>query len=109
MQDFFEIRNAWLIPLLPLIAAAISGFFGARWLKGKSHWPIWLGVGHSAIMSIALLWHMTSTQPDSHGLLMASRHVYWWITAGNFNADVGYFFDPLTAVMLCVVCGIGFF
>src|SRR6185437_1456041 len=30
-------------------------------------------------------------------------------TAGNFSAPAGFFFDPLTAVMLCVVTGIGFF
>jgi NADH-quinone oxidoreductase subunit L len=109
MQDFFAVQYAYLIPLLPLIGAAISGFFGAKWLKGQSHWPIWLGVGASAIISLSLLWQMTSAKPDADGLLMASRSVYWWITAGSFNVDVGYFFDPLTSVMLCVVCGIGFF
>jgi NADH:ubiquinone oxidoreductase subunit 5 (subunit L)/multisubunit Na+/H+ antiporter MnhA subunit len=67
MQDLFAIQYAWLIPLLPLIGAAICGFFGAKWLKGKSHWPIWLAVGHSAVMSLALLWHMSAMQPDSHG------------------------------------------
>jgi NADH:ubiquinone oxidoreductase subunit 5 (subunit L)/multisubunit Na+/H+ antiporter MnhA subunit len=43
------------------------------------------------------------------GCCGTAASVYWWITAGNFKVDVGYFFDPLTAVMLCVVCGIGFF
>ena len=36
------------------------------------------------------------------------KHWYTWITAGNFQADGGLLFDPLTAVMLCVVTGIGF-
>jgi NADH-quinone oxidoreductase subunit L len=35
-----------------------------------------------------------------------------WITAGDashlFNVSAGAWIDPLTAVMLCVVCGIGF-
>ena len=35
---------SFLIPLFPLIGAAISGFFGARWLKGQSHWPVWIGL-----------------------------------------------------------------
>src|SRR3954464_3841867 len=51
----FVIDHSYLIPLLPLIGAAIAGFFGARWLKGQSHWPIWIGVGISAVLSIALL------------------------------------------------------
>jgi NADH-quinone oxidoreductase subunit L len=109
MADFFAVKYAYLIPLLPLIGAVISGFFGAKWLKGQSHWPIWLGVGASAVISLSFLWQMTSATPDANGLLSVSRHVYWWIEAGSFRADVGYFFDPLTAVMLSVVCGIGFF
>jgi NADH-quinone oxidoreductase subunit L len=109
MQDLFAVQYPWLIPLLPLIGAVIAGFFGAKWLKGNSHWPIWIGVGASAIISISLLVQMLRLTPDADGLLSASSHVYWWIVAGNFRADVGYFFDPLTAVMLCVVCGIGFF
>src|SRR5438045_2317545 len=32
---------------------------------------------------------------------------YRWIEAGNFKVDAGAFLDPFTAVMLCVVCGIG--
>ncbi|HUB26023.1 MAG TPA: NADH-quinone oxidoreductase subunit L [Tepidisphaeraceae bacterium] len=107
MQDLFAVQYCWLIPLLPLIGAMISGFFGAKWLKGQSHWPIWIGVGISAIMSLSLLFQMQGVQPDSTGLLAVSHHVYWWIEAGRFRADVGYYFDPLTAVMLCVVCGIG--
>jgi NADH-quinone oxidoreductase subunit L len=59
-------------------------------------------------MAIFLLFQMHGTA-DTDGVLQQSHHVYWWIQAGNFNVDVGYFFDPLTSVMLCVVCGIGFF
>src|SRR5581483_3568766 len=33
---------------------------------------------------------------------------YTWIEAGDFKATAGFFFDPLTAVMLCVVTCIGF-
>src|SRR3984957_4285168 len=109
MQDFFAVQYCWLIPLLPLIGAMVAGFFGAKWLKGQSHWPIWLGVGACAVMAISLLFQMHSAQSDANGILAVSHHVYWWINAGRFRADVGYFFDPLTSVMLCVVCGIGFF
>jgi NADH-quinone oxidoreductase subunit L len=141
MEQLFAVKYAWLIPLLPLIGAAVSGFFGARWLKDKSHWPIWLGVGCSAVLSFTLLfgmlslWHGAAAHaganrdPDSAGNASAApdhsptssltynRVLFNWITAGNpankpgdqfFNAQAGFFFDPLTAVMLCVVCGIGF-
>src|SRR6478672_3480239 len=54
----FVIQNSWLIPLLPLIGAIIAGFFGVRYLRGNSHWPIWIGVGISAVLSLTLLFGM---------------------------------------------------
>src|SRR5688572_7789828 len=61
----FVIQHSYLIPLLPLIGAAAAGFFGARHLRQNSHWPIWLGVGASAVLSIALLLGMLGRW-DSH-------------------------------------------
>ena len=55
MEHLWQVKYSFLIPMLPLIGAAVAGFFGARWLKGKSHWPIWIGVGASAVISISLL------------------------------------------------------
>ena len=143
----FVIAHSWLIPLLPLIGAAIAGFFGAKWLKGQSHWPVWIGVGISAVLSLMLLVNMLarartveeSGQPSPE----VNQTVAWftWIDVGNRNAtwsaehnrwedtsrappgqppvdlgqapvrfvvEAGAWFDPLTAVMLSVVCGIGF-
>src|SRR5689334_24374825 len=57
---------SWLIPVLPLIGAMIAGFFGARWLKGNSHWPIWIGVGGSAILSFVILFNMLGHMPSHH-------------------------------------------
>src|SRR5437762_6768354 len=54
----FVIRHSYLIPLLPLLGAALAGFFGARHLRQNSHWPIWLGVGTSAVLSFVLLFGM---------------------------------------------------
>src|SRR5678809_1067839 len=109
MFDHPVIQYSLLIPLLPLIGAVIAGFFGARWLKGNSHWPIWIGVGVSAVLSIWLLIGMTGVEAHGeHPTISAVKNWFTWIEAGNFKANWGYFFDPLTAVMLCVVCGIGF-
>ena len=51
----FVIDHSYLIPLLPLLGAILAGLFGAKVLKGASHWPIWLGVGAAAVMSLTLL------------------------------------------------------
>src|SRR5579859_3823046 len=148
MDTLITVKLSYLIPLLPLIGACVSGFFGARWLKQQSHWPIWIGVGCSAILSFILLFgmlgkwgtgqalqigqetegHEATTQKTAEAeegnrtLSTTSR----WFTWGSFGdpkdqapkpnqyptylrVDAGAFFDPLTAVMLCVVTGIGFF
>ena len=65
----------YLIPLLPLIAAVISGFFGARFLKGQSHWPIWIGVGISAFFSLSLLAWALNQEPKhtSHEVAVATQ------------------------------------
>jgi NADH-quinone oxidoreductase subunit L len=117
MNDLFAVKHAILIPLLPLLGAVVSGFFGARWLKEKSHWPIWIGVGISALLSIWLLVgtigqmatpeQLQSSAYDWKVLPYAVTNYWTWIRAGDFSVKWGYFFDPLTVMMLCVVCCIG--
>ena len=142
MEELFAVKFSYLIPLLPLIGACIAGFFGARLLKQQSHWPIWLGVGASALISFSLLLGMLHSWDQGQMLrapgpergavrqaeegpraLWVRRLWYTWAQAGDpaneniapgqrptfFRADAGAFIDPLTAVMLCVVTGIGFF
>ncbi|HSU67416.1 MAG TPA: proton-conducting transporter membrane subunit, partial [Tepidisphaeraceae bacterium] len=140
MDQLFAVKYSYLIPLLPLIGACLSGLLGAKWLKQQSHWPIWLGVGASAILSLSLLFgmlHHSGEGPvlhlpgepateakgeEGHKSLSVTNIWYEWAKVGNpgdegitapktptfFRAYAGAFFDPLTAVMLCVVCGIGF-
>src|SRR5439155_8487067 len=111
--DIFPVHYSWLIPLAPLVGAIISGFFGAKWLKQQSHWPIWLGVGLSAVLSVCLITQMwpIEVDPSGNGLGVIS-YWYTWIDAGSaphrFIADAAAYIDPLTAVMLTVVTGIGF-
>jgi NADH-quinone oxidoreductase subunit L len=99
---------SWLIPLMPLVGACIAGFFGARWLRGQSHWPIWLGVGFSALFSLGLLVQVISHAHEAHGGWGQAWDWFNWIEAGNFKAAAGAWIDPLTATMLMVVTGIGF-
>ena len=101
----FVVNHSYLIPLLPMLGAIIAGFFGDRFLKGKAHWPIWLGVGAAALLSLIILFGMIGgSDPSKYS---KSVDYYPWISAGTFTASAGFFFDPLTAIMLAVVTGVG--
>jgi NADH-quinone oxidoreductase subunit L len=109
----FVINHSYLIPLLPLLAAAVSGFFGSQYLKEKSHWPVWIAVGISALLSLTLLFGMMGHVHGEEASFGQAVDWFTWISTGgsgpgHFTATAGAFFDPLTAVMLSVVCGIGF-
>src|SRR5688500_14493744 len=98
------IDNSYLIPLLPLIGALIAGLFGAKYLKGQSHWPIWLGVGASAVLSLWLLVDMIGH--SGHGPIGIPKDWFSWISLGysdvpgspakKFEVPFGFYFDPLT-------------
>ena len=45
----------WLIPLLPLAGSLAAAVLGWKILKEKSHWPVILGVGASAVLSLVVL------------------------------------------------------
>jgi NADH-quinone oxidoreductase subunit L len=107
-MEHWVIDHCYLIPLLPLIGAAIAGFGCTGPRKPVAHWPIWIGVGISAILSIWLTVGMIGAAHHSEEPIWQIKNFYTWIEAGNFKVNWGYLFDPLTAVMLCVVCGIGF-
>src|SRR5262249_49193109 len=73
------------------------------------HWPIWLGVGGAACISIWLMVGMLQAWGAGNEHLATRITLFNWIQAGSFQVDAGFWIDPLTAVMLCVVTGIGFF
>jgi NADH-quinone oxidoreductase subunit L len=105
----FTLQHSYLIPLLPLLAAMLVGFFGKSVFRGFSHLPIWAGVGASAVLSLSLLWGTLG----GTGVFGHQSDWFRWFTAGDastglFSVNAGAWIDPLTIVMLCVVCGVGF-
>src|SRR3989454_5469679 len=94
--------HLWLIPVLPLIGAAINGLLGRRFSR-------------RTVVSVA--WGFGGS-PFAWALLVAARfpslgmphveNLAPWIRAGNFQADVAFYLDQLSLVMLLVVTGVGF-
>ncbi len=94
-------QYAYLIPLLPLIAACLIGLLGAKVLKGFSHVPAILAMVGSVIVALGLL------TAFSGGHSPINTNYFTWFSAGNFSVNAGIYVDQLTALYVSFVTGIG--
>src|ERR1051326_3705709 len=93
----------WLIPVLPLIGAAINGVLGKRLPKSVIA-TIGAGtVGISFLIAVREFFAMLNTTT-----LPIVRDYFTWIQAGRFQANFGLMLDQLSGLMILVVTGVGF-
>jgi len=111
----YFLDHLWLIPLFPLATAALMLFFGKRLPKiGVS--VLCVGsVGLSFIYALGAVSQLGAADPERR---VAQQILFEWLTPGamqmsgghlvRFVADWGFLLDPLSAVMVLVVAGVGF-
>ena len=94
----------WLIPFFPLLGSIINGLLGKRFIKNeKAIGAIGTGaVFLSFLVSCKYFFQLLGDPVKSHVSVVAS-----WMTVGNLQVDWGFLLDPLSALMLMVVCGVG--
>jgi len=92
--------HLWLIPVLPLVGAAINGFFGKRFSRQT---VVAVALGFSGAAFAMALWVATQAS-----LLPVLENLAPWIRAGDFQVDFAFYLDQLSLVMLLVVTGVGF-
>ncbi len=93
----------WLIPLLPLIGAAINGLFGRRFKNGVVSTVALLFTAASFGWAAWAVYSIWPGGPKPH-----IETLFPWITAGNFSAPFGFYLDQLSMIMVLVVTGVGF-
>ncbi len=94
----------WLIPFFPLLGAIINGLLGKRFIKNEKIIGA-IGTGAvflSFLVSCKYLIQLLGDSVKSHENVIAS-----WMSVGNLQVDWGFLLDPLSALMLMVVCGVG--
>src|SRR5574341_1995760 len=94
-----------LIPLLPLIGFLFNGFFGKR--LGKS-FVSWVGpgtVGLSFALALKLFFDLLALPAEQRVIEQIS---FPWVISGDFGVNIAFYLDALSAVMMLVVCGVGF-
>jgi NADH-quinone oxidoreductase subunit L len=115
MPTEFFLRSIWLIPLFPLAGAATMFFIGRR-LSNEAVNAVGVGsVGLSMIFAFGAIVQLIARAPAQR---LVEIVLFDWVPAGamhtmsgrlvNFNAQWAMLLDPLSAVMLGVVTGVGF-
>ena len=97
----------WIV-LLPLLGAIINGIGGA-WIqknigKAANHLIALVAVGMSFALSVAAFVQVYNLEPEHRFLLDTTLR---WIHIGDLQVDIAFWVDPLSAVMILVVTGIG--
>src|SRR3981189_3402365 len=93
--------HLWLIPLLPLIGAAINGLFGKRFSR-QAVSAIALGFcGAALVMALSIMARFSSSLPLLENLAP-------WIRAGDFQVDFGVKDESGMNEPYVVVTGVGF-
>ena len=93
----------WLVPAVPLAAAATNLFVGKRLGRAAG----WLAVGSVAVAFALALSAVMGLRTSPPGSRLYLRHLYDWIAVGRFNVTVDLRLDALSATMILVVTGIG--
>jgi NADH-quinone oxidoreductase subunit L len=115
MPAEYFLAHIWLIPLFPLAGAALMLLIGKR-LPNAAVNVICVGsVFLSMCYAFGAIWQLIA-RPVTERLV--NYNLFDWVPAGamhtsaghliNFNVPWGVMMDPLTAVMLFVVTGVGF-
>jgi NADH-quinone oxidoreductase subunit L len=100
------LEHLWIIPLLPLLGAAINGLFGLQWPNKIVNAVALSSTGLSFICAVEavrefLIYFAQTGQAFK-------KPFFDWIVAGNFRAGFDLQMDQLTVVMVLVVTGVGF-
>lgn len=93
----------WLVPLIPLIGFIINGLGRNTLSKGLIGF-----IGSSVIfisfaISIGIFSALASSPVKSHEVFL-----FDWISAGSLHIPLSFLVDPLSAIMLLIVTGVGF-
>ncbi len=95
--------DLWLIPALPLAAAAITAFLGPRYLRQQSHWPCIIAIALSCVLSL-FVWNGVAGMGEEQ---VAVGQYYSWFRAGTVDIGFSLRADALTAAMLVTVTFVG--
>jgi len=93
-----------LIPLFPFLGFVVNATMGRRLPKGVSGGLASLAMLASLAVSLITVLQLRGLSPDARAI---EQSLYTWIASGDLNIGLSFRVDPLSAVMILVITGIG--
>jgi NADH-quinone oxidoreductase subunit L len=93
-----------LIPLFPFLGFLVNATLGRRLPKTVSGGLACLVMIASFVVSAMSVWQLAALPPDAR---LVQQTAYTWIASGDLVIDLTFSLDPLSALMILVVTGIG--
>jgi NADH-quinone oxidoreductase subunit L len=97
----------WIV-FLPLLGAIVNGLLGAKIQKSMGKGAIGVIACAPVVVAFGLsVWAffiLVGLEPEKRFLI---DNLYRWIDLGSLKVDMAFLIDPLSAVMILVVTGIG--
>jgi NADH-quinone oxidoreductase subunit L len=96
------LSGIWLLVAIPLVSAAILLLLGRR----ADRWGHWLGVLSVAVCFVLGVVFFVSLR-GLDGSRAAEQSIFDFIVVGRLQVDFGLLFDPLAAVFVLLITGVG--
>jgi NADH-quinone oxidoreductase subunit L len=93
-----------LIPLLPFLGFLVNAFVGRRLSKAQSGAAACLAMAASFLVALVACGNLIQLPAEARAI---EQNVFTWIQSGDFDVRFALRLDPLGALMVLVVTGIG--
>jgi NADH-quinone oxidoreductase subunit L len=93
----------WLVIALPALGAAVL-LLGGRRTDAFGHWLGVATVAGSFVLSVLTFLALLGRDAEERAV---SQHLFTWVQAGSFSADAALLYDPLSALFLLLITGVG--
>ncbi|MEU7904214.1 NADH-quinone oxidoreductase subunit L [Actinoplanes sp. NPDC049118] len=97
------LSGIWLLVAIPLASAAVLLLLGRK----ADKWGHWLGVLAVAVpfvLGLSMFFSLRSLEPEARS---AQQSLWDFIVVGGLHVDFGLLFDPLSAVFVLLITGVG--
>jgi NADH-quinone oxidoreductase subunit L len=98
------LSSFWLLIAIPLASAAVLLLLGRR----ADRWGHWLGVGSVGVAFVLGLTYFLSLRGLAGPYRAADLRLFDYLPVGGLKVTFGLLYDPLSAVFVLLITGVGF-